>query len=74
MNFVVISDREKKENVFGSSETVKLGSPCNLNAPFDLYDFQERAHEYYAGMTKEQFKKMQEFIAGRNSKKTQSKL
>ncbi|KAL0457508.1 UNVERIFIED_CONTAM: putative enoyl-CoA hydratase 1, peroxisomal [Sesamum latifolium] len=34
----------------------------------------ERAHEYYAGMTKEQFKKMQEFIAGRSSKKTPSKL
>ncbi|CAO2821525.1 unnamed protein product [Amaranthus hypochondriacus] len=31
-----------------------------------------RAHKYYAGMTKEQFKKMQEFIAGRSSK--QSKL
>ncbi|KAK6913679.1 Enoyl-CoA hydratase/isomerase [Dillenia turbinata] len=29
----------------------------------------ERAHEYYNGMTKEQFKKMQEFIAGRSSKK-----
>ncbi|KAL7178304.1 hypothetical protein ACSBR2_031453 [Camellia fascicularis] len=29
----------------------------------------ERAHEYYNGMTKEQFKKMQEFIAGRGSKK-----
>ncbi|GFQ07439.1 probable enoyl-coa hydratase mitochondrial [Phtheirospermum japonicum] len=34
----------------------------------------ERAHEYYDGMTKEQFKKMQEFIAGRSSKKTSSKL
>ncbi|KAK6160968.1 hypothetical protein DH2020_004349 [Rehmannia glutinosa] len=34
----------------------------------------ERAHEYYDGMTKEQFKKMQEFIAGRSSKKTPSKL
>uniref|UniRef100_A0A368UJF6 Enoyl-CoA hydratase n=1 Tax=Glycine max TaxID=3847 RepID=A0A368UJF6_SOYBN len=33
----------------------------------------ERAHNYYNGMTKEQFKKMQEFIAGRSSKK-QSKL
>ncbi|PNX93542.1 3-hydroxybutyryl-CoA dehydratase-like protein [Trifolium pratense] len=33
----------------------------------------ERAHDYYNGMTKEQFKKMQEFIAGRSSKK-QSKL
>ncbi|KAK6930289.1 Enoyl-CoA hydratase/isomerase [Dillenia turbinata] len=29
----------------------------------------ERAHEYYNGMTKEQFKKMQEFIAGRSSNK-----
>ncbi|KAA8531217.1 hypothetical protein F0562_005869 [Nyssa sinensis] len=34
----------------------------------------ERAHEYYNGMTKEQFKKMQEFIAGRNLKKPPSKL
>jgi enoyl-CoA hydratase/carnithine racemase len=33
----------------------------------------ERAHDYYNGMTKEQFQKMQEFIAGRSSKK-QSKL
>ncbi|KAL9240613.1 hypothetical protein vseg_014811 [Gypsophila vaccaria] len=31
-----------------------------------------RAHSYYQGMTKEQFKKMQEFIAGRSS--GQSKL
>lgn len=29
----------------------------------------ERAHGYYNGMTKEQFQKMQEFIAGRSSKK-----
>ncbi|XP_038876166.1 probable enoyl-CoA hydratase 1, peroxisomal [Benincasa hispida] len=29
----------------------------------------ERAHAYYNGMTKEQFQKMQEFIAGRSSKK-----
>ncbi|XP_061992219.1 probable enoyl-CoA hydratase 1, peroxisomal [Rosa rugosa] len=34
----------------------------------------ERAHEYYNGMTKDQFKKMQEFIAGRSSKKPSSKL
>ncbi|OAY38604.1 probable enoyl-CoA hydratase 1, peroxisomal [Manihot esculenta] len=34
----------------------------------------ERAYEYYNGMTKEQFKKMQEFIAGRNAKKPPSKL
>lgn len=34
----------------------------------------ERGHEYYDGMTKEQFKKMQEFIASRSSKKPSSKL
>ncbi|KAL3505620.1 hypothetical protein ACH5RR_031002 [Cinchona calisaya] len=34
----------------------------------------ERAHDYYDGMTKEQFKKMQEFIAGRSTKKPSSKL
>ncbi|OWM71098.1 probable enoyl-CoA hydratase 1, peroxisomal [Punica granatum] len=34
----------------------------------------ERGHEYYNGMTKEQFKKMQEFIAGRASKKPASKM
>ncbi|KAJ4722001.1 Enoyl-CoA hydratase [Melia azedarach] len=34
----------------------------------------ERAHDYYNGMTKEQFKKMQEFIAARGSKKPSSKL
>lgn len=34
----------------------------------------ERAHKYYSGMTKEQFRKMQEFITGRGSKKPPSKL
>ncbi|KAM7463155.1 hypothetical protein LguiA_031276 [Lonicera macranthoides] len=34
----------------------------------------ERAHDYYNGMTKEQFKKMKEFISGRSSKKPASKL
>ncbi|KAI5574219.1 hypothetical protein BDE02_10G131500 [Populus trichocarpa] len=29
----------------------------------------ERAHAYYSGMSKDQFQKMQEFIAGRSSKK-----
>ncbi|KAL5541993.1 hypothetical protein UlMin_009703, partial [Ulmus minor] len=33
----------------------------------------ERAHDYYNGMTKEQFKKMQEFIAGRSSRAPSSK-
>ncbi|KAG4210929.1 hypothetical protein ERO13_A02G076000v2 [Gossypium hirsutum] len=34
----------------------------------------ERGHKYYDGMTPEQFKKMQEFIARRGSKKPSSKL
>ncbi|XP_073053646.1 probable enoyl-CoA hydratase 1, peroxisomal [Primulina eburnea] len=34
----------------------------------------ERAHQYYDGMTTDQFKKMQEFIASRGSKKPSSKL
>ncbi|KAK9933985.1 hypothetical protein M0R45_021153 [Rubus argutus] len=34
----------------------------------------ERAYEYYNGMTEDQFKKMQEFIASRSSKKPSSKL
>ncbi|XP_015062373.1 probable enoyl-CoA hydratase 1, peroxisomal isoform X1 [Solanum pennellii] len=34
----------------------------------------ERAHEYYDGMGKDYFKKMQEFIAGRNTSKPSSKL
>ncbi|CAN4091718.1 unnamed protein product [Withania somnifera] len=33
-----------------------------------------RAHEYYDGMSKDHFKKMQEFIASRNSRKLSSKL
>ncbi|KAF6143382.1 hypothetical protein GIB67_001326 [Kingdonia uniflora] len=34
----------------------------------------ERAHNYYDGMTKEQFEKMQKFIAGRSSNKPSSKI
>lgn len=34
----------------------------------------ERAHEYYNGMTRDQFKRMQEFIAGRSSKPPSAKL
>ncbi|KAJ0035812.1 hypothetical protein Pint_24330 [Pistacia integerrima] len=34
----------------------------------------ESAHDYYNGMTKEQFKKMQEFIAGRGAEKPSPKL
>lgn len=43
-----------------------------------IYSFhfviQERGHDYYNGMTKEQFKKMQEFIGGRVSSRPSSKL
>ncbi|OWM71097.1 hypothetical protein CDL15_Pgr011224 [Punica granatum] len=34
----------------------------------------ERGHEYYNGITKEHFKKMQEFKAGLSSKKPASKM
>ncbi|XP_042516852.1 probable enoyl-CoA hydratase 1, peroxisomal [Macadamia integrifolia] len=34
----------------------------------------ERAHNYYDGMTKDQFEKMQKFIAGRSSNKPPSKM
>jgi hypothetical protein len=50
-----------------------LNSPTILCLQY-LRTFQERAHDYYNGMTKDQFKKMQEFIAGRGSKKPSSKL
>lgn len=40
---------------------------------FGLETFQERAHSYYDGMTKDQFAMMQKFIQGRSSK-TPSKL
>jgi hypothetical protein len=36
--------------------------------------FQDMAYDYYNEMTKEQFKKMQEFIVGQTSKKPSSKL
>ncbi|XP_047310780.1 probable enoyl-CoA hydratase 1, peroxisomal [Impatiens glandulifera] len=48
------------------------GIKLNLGNALSLE--KERAHKYYNGMTKEQFKKMQEFIAGRSSKKPSSKL
>ncbi|KAG5632518.1 hypothetical protein H5410_004235 [Solanum commersonii] len=41
---------------------------------FDVLELKERAHEYYDGMGKDYFKKMQEFIAGRNTSKPSSKL
>lgn len=46
----------------------------SMKTYFAAGDCQERAHRYYDGMTKEQFKRMQEFIAGRGSKKPASKM
>ncbi|KAJ9559364.1 hypothetical protein OSB04_013978 [Centaurea solstitialis] len=51
-----------------------INDGCKLDLHHALLLEKERAHEYYNGMTKEQFKKMQEFIAGRSSKKSTSKL
>ncbi|EOY06748.1 hypothetical protein QUC31_016109 [Theobroma cacao] len=57
---------------------VRYKSVINDGFKLDLHHAlaleKERAHKYYDGMTTEQFKKMQEFIAGRNSKKRSSKL
>ncbi|XP_071720784.1 probable enoyl-CoA hydratase 1, peroxisomal [Rutidosis leptorrhynchoides] len=57
---------------------LKYKAVINDGAKLDLHRAllleKERAHDYYNGMTKEQFKKMQDFIAGRSSKKPASKL
>lgn len=67
-----ISGKKKKAN---HPFRVLLASLCCLwQLIVPVGDYQERAHEYYNGMTKEQFKKMQEFIAGRSSKKPASKM
>lgn len=55
-----------------SHAPVVLG--CAVLTRVFLYPLQERGHAYYAGMTKDQFKKMQEFIASRSSNKPPSKL
>ncbi|CAN0855356.1 Probable enoyl-CoA hydratase 1, peroxisomal [Linum grandiflorum] len=54
------------KSVINDGVKLDLGSALSLE--------KERAHRYYDGMTKEQFKKMQEFVAGRSSKKPSSKL
>ncbi|EXC24969.1 3-hydroxybutyryl-CoA dehydratase [Morus notabilis] len=51
-----------------------INDGLNLDLGHALSLEKERAHDYYNGMTKEQFKKMQEFKAGRGSKKPSSKL
>ncbi|PRQ39466.1 putative short-chain-enoyl-CoA hydratase [Rosa chinensis] len=68
----VINDGLKLDLGTSCSYTRK-GLQFRLN--FVVFDVAlERAREYYNGMTKDQFKKMQEFIAGRSSKKPSSKL
>lgn len=47
-----------------------INDGLRLNLADALALEKERAHSYYDGMTKEQFKKMQEFIAGRSSGKS----
>ncbi|KAK9992085.1 hypothetical protein SO802_027070 [Lithocarpus litseifolius] len=54
------------KSVINDGLKLDLGHACALE--------KERAHDYYNGMTKEQFEKMQQFIAGRSSKKHSSKL
>ncbi|XVF64759.1 hypothetical protein PTKIN_Ptkin09bG0192600 [Pterospermum kingtungense] len=56
----------KYKSVMNDGFKLDLGSALALE--------KERAHKYYDGMTKEQFKKMQQFIASRTSKKSSSKL
>ncbi|OMO58488.1 Crotonase superfamily [Corchorus olitorius] len=57
---------------------IRYKSVINDGLKLDLHHAlaleKERAHKFYDGMTTEQFKKMQEFIAGRSSKKPSSKL
>lgn len=53
---------------------LEIASPVIYCLAVYLRNVQERAHDYYDGMTKEQFRKMQEFIAGRSTKKPSSKL
>lgn len=51
-----------------------INDGLNLDLGRALALEKERAHNYYSGMTKEQFEQMQKFIAGRSSKKPSSKM
>lgn len=72
--------RQVAEAIIKNNQDMVLRYKAVINDGFkrDLSDSlkleKERAHEYYNGMTKEQFKKMQEFISGRSSKKPASKM
>ncbi|XP_010551092.1 PREDICTED: probable enoyl-CoA hydratase 1, peroxisomal [Tarenaya hassleriana] len=64
--------KNEKDMVLRIKSVINDGLKLDLGHALALE--KERAHAYYRGMTKEQFKKMQEFIAGRGSKKPSSKL
>ncbi|XP_065863837.1 probable enoyl-CoA hydratase 1, peroxisomal [Euphorbia lathyris] len=64
--------RNNQDLVLRYKSVINDGLKLDLGHALSLE--KERAHEYYNGMTKEQFKKMQEFIAGRSTKKPPSKL
>ncbi|KAG6594015.1 putative enoyl-CoA hydratase 1, peroxisomal, partial [Cucurbita argyrosperma subsp. sororia] len=57
---------EVAEAILKNKSAINDGLKLDLGQALALE--QERAHEYYNGMTKEQFQKMQDFIAGRASK------
>ncbi|KAJ4956943.1 hypothetical protein NE237_013726 [Protea cynaroides] len=72
--------REIAEAIIKNNEDLVLRYKSVINDGFKL-DLghalaleKERAHNYYDGMTKEQFEKMQKFMAGRSSKKPPSKM
>lgn len=64
--------KNNQDLVLGYKAVINDGLKLDLGHALALE--KERAHDYYNGMTKEQFKKMQEFIAARSSKKPSSKL
>ncbi|KDP27905.1 hypothetical protein JCGZ_18985 [Jatropha curcas] len=64
--------KNNQDLVLRYKAVINDGLKLDLNHALSLE--KERAHDYYNGMTKEQFKKMQEFIAGRGAKKASSKL
>lgn len=59
--------KNNQDLVLRYKSVINDGAKLDLGHALELE--KERAHAYYDGMTKEQFQKMQEFIAGRGSKK-----
>ncbi|KAF3456367.1 hypothetical protein FNV43_RR01017 [Rhamnella rubrinervis] len=64
--------RNNQDMVLRYKSIINDGLKLDLGHALSLE--KERGHAYYNGMTKDQFKKMQEFIAGRSSKTRSSKL